>query len=108
MNNDNLRTNMGKRMKSRRHELNLTQEQMAEKLNFSVKHYGEVERGLAGVSLEALIEISNILNLDLEYLVKGNMLNHPLIPSKIIDIYLNSSPEQQNRILRILEIINEM
>lgn len=67
----NLRINMGKRMKEKRKSLHLTQELMAEKLNISVKHYGGVERGTAGLSLENLIEVSNILGVGLDYLIKG-------------------------------------
>ncbi|MBR3769804.1 MAG: helix-turn-helix transcriptional regulator, partial [Lachnospiraceae bacterium] len=56
---------MGKRLKEKRKALGLTQEQLAEKLNISIKHYGGVERGIAGLSIENLIELSNILGVSL-------------------------------------------
>ena len=62
---------MGNRIKSRRKELNLTQEEMAELLNISVKHLSEVERGLAGLSIENLIKLSDILCVSIDYIVKG-------------------------------------
>ena len=67
----NLKRSIGSRLKKRRKQLHLTQENMAEKLNISIKHYGEVERGNAGLSLENLVEVSDILGVSLDYLIKG-------------------------------------
>lgn len=62
---------MGIRIKTRRNKLLLTQESIAEQLNISVKHFSEVERGIAGLSIENLINLSNILGLSLDYILKG-------------------------------------
>ena len=45
---------MGKRMKMQRKLLHMTQEQIAEKLDVSVKQYGGGECGNAGLSIEIL------------------------------------------------------
>ena len=68
---EDYRIKMGMRLKKKRKMLNLTQEQMAEKLNVSIKHYGGAERGRAGLSMENLIEICGILGTDLNYLILG-------------------------------------
>lgn len=86
----------------------MTQEQLAEKLNISVKHYGGVERGNAGLSLENLIEVSDILGLNLDYLIKGNEYQKEIIPSRIEEIYLNSPQDKRQHIIEILEIVNKM
>lgn len=62
---------MGLRIKIRRKKLFLTQETIAEQLGISVKHFSEVERGIAGLSIENLVNLSNILGLSLDYIVKG-------------------------------------
>ena len=62
---------MGKRIKCRRKEFKITQEEMAEILGISVKHFSEVERGLAGLSVENLVRVSSVLELSLDYLIKG-------------------------------------
>lgn len=62
---------MGQRIKNRRKKMLLTQEETAEQLGISVKHYSEVERGIAGLSTENLIKISDILGLSLDYIIKG-------------------------------------
>lgn len=94
---------MGLRLKEHRKALHLTQEQMAEKLNVSIKHYGGVERGIAGLSIENLIEVSNILGIDLDYLIKGNASNHGTLPDRICEIYLNCPAEKRYLLLDILE-----
>lgn len=62
---------MGLRIRIRRKKLLLTQEDIAEQLNISVKHFSEVERGIAGLSIDNLIKLSDILSLSLDYIVKG-------------------------------------
>lgn len=105
---NNLRINMGKRMKEKRKSLHLTQEHMAEKLNISVKHYGGVERGIAGLSLENLIEVSNILGIGLDYLIKGEETPNDYIPTRIKEFYLNCPKEKQQYIVDLFEIISKL
>lgn len=105
---DNLRYNIGLRMKKARKSLRLTQENMAEKLDISVKHYGDVERGNAGVSLENLIEISNILNLSLDYLIKGAELNNEYIPQALSDIYLSFPENERYTFLKLLDNLKQL
>ena len=61
---------MGERMKTQRKLMHLTQEQMAERLDISIKHYSEAERGIIGLSVENLIKVSEILGVSLDYLLK--------------------------------------
>lgn len=63
---------MGQRIKRQRKLLKLTQENLAEKLGISVKHFSEVERGLTGLSIENIIKLSSILGLSLDYMIKGS------------------------------------
>ncbi len=69
----NLKAEMGLRIKNRRKEIGLTQESFAEKLEISVKHLSEVERGLAGLSIENLVKLSEILEISLDYVIKGKI-----------------------------------
>lgn len=75
-----LKQSIGSRLRKKRKQLHLTQENMAEKLNISIKHYGEVERGNAGLSLENLVEVSDILDVSLDYLIKGIEVDQTPIP----------------------------
>lgn len=62
---------MGKRIKECRRKLGLTQETAAEELGISVKHFSEVERGIAGLSVDNLVRLSALLGVSLDYIVKG-------------------------------------
>lgn len=105
---DNFQTNMGLRMKLTRKELHLTQEDMAEKLGVSVKHYSGIERGVAGVSLETLVNVSNILNVSLDYLVKGDEMSNEYIPSRLSELYLRYPIEKRTELIKLLELIEQL
>lgn len=101
------RIEMGRRMKEQRKLLHFTQEHMAEKLSISIKHYGGVERGLAGLSLENLVEVSEILGVGLDYLVKGINETDDCMPSRIKEIYINCPREKRKYLVELLETVNK-
>lgn len=68
---EDYKTGMGRRIKLRRKHIKLTQEEMAERLGISVKHFSEVERGITGLSIENLIKVSDILGLSLDNIIRG-------------------------------------
>ena len=61
---------IGSKIATLRKQYGFTQEQLAEKLDISIKHCSAVERGQAGLSLEKLIEVSNLFDVSLDYLAK--------------------------------------
>ena len=63
----------GCRLKQARKECGFTQEQLAEKLNITPEHMGRLELGRRGVSIDLLIDMSNILHVSLDYLIKGTV-----------------------------------
>lgn len=96
---DNLKKEIGIRIRNRRKEFCLTQEKLAELLNISVKHFSEVERGLAGLSLENLIKLSDILCVSIDYLVKGVSNNES---PENIHIKLNDIEKEKVQLLQSL------
>lgn len=52
---------LGKNIKYYRKQKNLTQEQMAEALELSVGFVSQVERGIAKMSLDTLVELCDLL-----------------------------------------------
>lgn len=105
---DNFQIDMGLRMKNVRKKLHLTQEDMAERLGVSVKHYSGIERGVAGVSLETLVNVSNILNVSLDYLVKGDEMSNEYIPSRLSELYLRYPIEKRTELIKLLELIEQL
>ena len=61
----------GKRIQQLRKERELTQEQLAEKLNVSQNTIAKIESGLRRPSIDFLLEISFFFNVSTNYLVFG-------------------------------------
>lgn len=102
----NLNTSIGTKITYLRKSNNLTQEQLAEKLDISIKHCSAVERGLSCFSLEKLIEVSNLFDVSLDFLVKDSYYNNESnkcicdkLPFSIANTF-RSGNENEIRLLR--------
>lgn len=74
MNNpDKLLEDIGKRIRNKRKEMGLTQEQFAEKADISVSMLSTAERGVKAIRPENIIKISEALGMSCDYLLKGNV-----------------------------------
>ena len=60
---------LGQRIKARRKTLKLTREQLAEKINVSVRFMADVEKGQVGVSISTLKELCNALECSADYFI---------------------------------------
>lgn len=88
---------IGKRIAYFRRKNNLTQQNLADKMDLSVSYIGQVERGITQVSLERLYEISEILNVDIVMLLSPDLAdNKELIGIQISEIIKDWSDEQFN------------
>lgn len=73
---------IGRHIRAARKASNLTQEQVAEAMKFSVAHYGRLERGEREINIERLAQLSILLNTPIECLVEGCV---PEAPSMIAE-----------------------
>ena len=62
---------LGKRLKECRAKSEMTQEELADRLNISREHIGRIERGVYGCSLDLLVELSCVLSASTDYLLMG-------------------------------------
>lgn len=69
-------TEIGKRIAKRRKQLDLTQEKLAEKMNVSVQMISNLERGNKAIKIENLVNLSEILGVSTDYILKGNAKNN--------------------------------
>jgi len=77
---------MGERIRAKRLQIGLTQEKLAEKVEISTSHIGEIERGTSICSLAVIVNIANALELNLDTLVRGiNDKNADTAFSEILD-----------------------
>lgn len=105
--------NIGLRLKQARKDKALTQEKISELLGISQKHYSEVERGITGLSVKHLIQISDILSVSLDYLLKGvtsskNMPETVKTSIEINELYYSLSCYTQQQVPYILQIIKDI
>lgn len=62
---------IGKRVRCRRRELDITQEALAEMAGVSTSFIGHIERGEKIASVETLAAVSKALDMDLNYMILG-------------------------------------
>lgn len=84
---------MGKRIKEGRNRIGITQEKLAEKIDVSPSYISEIERGTSICSLAVLVNIAEILELNLDYLVNG--INESNIDSSFSEILKDISKKEQ-------------
>ena len=99
---------IGKRIKEQRKKNKLTQEQLPEKLGISKNHLSAIERGVYRVQIETLVMIINCLgctadDLFCDVIDKGYMIKSSRLSEKIEKL----SPEEQNRILAVVDTLVE-
>lgn len=80
-----LNIEVGNRLREIRKGLKFTQEQFAEQLNYATKHYGQVERGERGITLEKLKLLYEKFDVDLLYLLTGDKSHQVKINQLISD-----------------------
>lgn len=86
------RTSMGSYLRTKRHVMNLTQENVANLLGISITAYSKLERGESSVTMDRLKQICKILDIDVKTLVEET------IPNKITlqDLFLSLSTMSKN------------
>ena len=99
---------IGLRIKSKRKEMNMTQEKLAEKVDISTFYLSKVENGNVFPSLELLALISNILNVDFAYLITGSSTVEKNYKESVInELCDKATPTQFDLIVKIVKTIVE-
>ncbi|MCM1364997.1 MAG: helix-turn-helix domain-containing protein [Faecalibacterium sp.] len=97
---------IGKRIKTKRSAIGLTQEKLAEKLDVSVGYISQIERGITKVSLGTLAEISSILGVDISYFVTGTATGGiGYMQDEFIKKFVQLAPNQRQQILAFMDVM---
>ena len=106
---------IGKNIADLRKSAGMTQEQLAEKLDISIKHCSSVERGWSSLSLEKLIDVSNLFDVSLDYLIKGNSASNDSIkhiwanlPQSITAIMTSENEEEIQLLTEYLQLYSKL
>ena len=76
----------GKRVAKQRRLMDLTQDELAKMMNLSTSHIGRMELGKEGPSTDVLIELSQKLNLSIDYLLTGKIPERQILRNEIRSI----------------------
>ena len=98
---------MGLRIKSRRKEMNLTQNELAEMIGVSNNHLSSIENGKETPSLDTLLNICTSLKTKPDYLLLGSLHSNN-IPQNIIDTLQLCSEHDVKLALRMVRFMAEM
>ena len=100
---------IGKRIQKSRLAVELTQEQLAEKLDISTNYLSKIETGREKPNLEMLDNICNNLNVSLSYLLTGVVEESDTYMQADISNLLKKCSPNQKKLVRdfISRILNE-
>lgn len=99
---------LGKRIREERLRLKLTQEQLSEKIDVTASYLGAVERGEKSMTIEKLIDLINVFDVSMDYILSDFI--HPKIDKKDEDIsgMINNMNDRQRRLtLEIAKLIKQ-
>lgn len=101
---------IGKRVSSLRKLNGLTQENLAELLDCSVKHVSHAERGIALLSIEKYLFLSDYFSCSLDYLLKGAEPENvtSCIPSLMVEILQGNDDEERDLLLSYLSLYTKI
>lgn len=95
---------MGKRIKERRKELGITQNQFAETLQISNNHISTIENGKGHASIELFCKICSALDVTPDYLLVGQVHTNDL-PKNISEMLQQCSPEDLALVEHMVEYL---
>ena len=95
----NVKTLLGKRIKSLRQSRRMTQEELAEKMGISAKYLSSIERGQENPTLDTMIKLSDSLRIELEEVFTvSHEVSDPKLLRKSLDHLLKEADQEKLRI----------
>ncbi len=95
---------LGKRIKNKRTEQKLTQEQLGEICELSAAHIGHIERGTRILSVDVLFRIAQVLNVSVDYLLFDSVENNNIL-SSIEPMLKNTDKNKANNFLNTVRVL---
>ena len=97
---------LGKRIKAAREKKNMTQEELAAAVDYSVDHMSVIERGVKTPKLDKLVAIANILGVGTDELLQDDLNSAVLLQASELSEKLKAlSPEKQRKVMNILNTV---
>ncbi len=98
---------IGERIKEARKAKGWSQEKLSEEIDVTIVYISRIERGSSQVNLRRLAQISKVLNISVEYLIKGTITNaENYLDKELYETLLTCTPEKQRLIYNIAKIVS--
>ena len=98
---------IGERLKAARKNAQLTQQQLAEKLNVSIAYISRVEVGSTHLNLKRLAQFCSVLNVSEGQILNGVTSGQNYLSTEFVSILDKCSQKKQKLIYSIAKIISE-
>ncbi|MCH5303473.1 MAG: helix-turn-helix transcriptional regulator [Ruminococcus sp.] len=98
---------LGKRIKNKRKEKHLTQEQLSEICDLSAAHIGHIERGTRILSVDVLVRLSKALDVSLDYLLFDVVSDNENVLKSINPILKETDKKKADYFLNTVRLLAE-
>lgn len=95
---------LGKRIREKRIEKNLTQEQLGEICDLSAAHIGHIERGTRKLSVEVLFNIAQALNTSIDFLLFDSVSDNNIL-ANIAPLIENADKNKADGFLKTVKVL---
>ena len=90
---------IGKRIKTARVQMDITQEKLAEMVNLSTSHQSNIETGTTRVSLPTIVNLANSLHVSVDYILADNVVQSKAVFENELQSVLKDCDEYEIRII---------
>ena len=101
---------VGERIRRKRIQLGLSQDELAVRINRATKYCSDIERGMCGMSIETMLAIAKALDMNLDYMMFGEISEterewQQKDALTLIHIIEKAPASQRNYAIRLLNLI---
>jgi transcriptional regulator with XRE-family HTH domain len=96
---------IGQKIKQKRSELGMSQEELAEACDISPSYIGHLERASRNLSLNTAIKLSQVLNISLDYLLVDALPTESAVINSICSEIKNHNPTQIKKFMNTIKIL---
>lgn len=98
---------IGQKIKLRRQEMGMSQEELAEACDISYSYIGHIERASRNLSLTTAIKLSQVLNMSLDYLLLDAIPTESALINSIMSEIKKHDKEQVQKFMNAVKILSE-
>lgn len=100
---------VGDRIRNKRIQLGLSQDELSEKIDRATKYCSDIERGTCGMSVETMLALSECLDMNLDYMMFGEASEEEMARQErdelaILHILSRCTERQREYAIRLLKL----